>query len=294
MVHGRTSCRASRHRRGASCSRSGDQLFSFEFFPPKDDEGEARRSWNSIAARGPGRAVVRVGHLRRRRLDPDRTARVTGGSPPRPPSRRRRTCTYVPATRTQVRQVVAQHVGNGVRKSWPPATRPAARVPPAAHRGRLPLRGGAGRAPAGAATSASACRCCTGTSRAPTSSTTPGCGRQGRGRRRRRDHRHVLRARPLRGAGRARRAARRRDPDHPGPDAATNLGQIDVQAALRRRRPGWLVERRWRTATTRRCSAPPAWRRRPSRPSDLLPPALGLNFYTSYWLMVTSEIYRTL
>ncbi len=50
-------------------ARSEQPVFSFEFFPPKTDEGEAN------AARGDGAAArartgLRLGHLRRRRLDP--------------------------------------------------------------------------------------------------------------------------------------------------------------------------------------------------------------------------------
>ena len=221
---------------------AGHQSFSFEFFPPKDDEGE-EVLWNSIRrleGLSPTFVSVTYGAGGSTR---DRTARVTRRIAAETSLTPVAHLTCVAATRTAGaagrrparRQRRAEHPGPARR----PARRPGHRL--AAHRGRVPVRRRAGRAPAGAGRLQHRRRRLAAPARREPRprARRPGAGRQGRGRRRLRDHRHVLRARPLRGAGRARRPARRRHADHPGPDAADEpRPDRALQAALRRRRPG--------------------------------------------------------
>ena len=93
---------------------AGHQSFSFEFFPPKDDEGE-RVLWNSIRrleGLSPTFVSVTYGAGGSTR---DRTARVTGRIAAETTLTPVAHLTCVAATRAEVRRVVAQHVDNGVR-----------------------------------------------------------------------------------------------------------------------------------------------------------------------------------
>ena len=93
---------------------AGHQSFSFEFFPPKDDEGEAVL-WNSIRrleGLSPTFVSVTYGAGGSTR---DRTARVTRRIAAETSLTPVAHLTCVSATRSEVRQVLAQHVANGVR-----------------------------------------------------------------------------------------------------------------------------------------------------------------------------------
>ncbi len=93
---------------------AGHQSFSFEFFPPKDDEGE-QVLWNSIRrleGLSPTFVSVTYGAGGSHR---NRTARVTRRIAAETSLTPVAHLTCVSATRSDVRQVVAQHVDDGVR-----------------------------------------------------------------------------------------------------------------------------------------------------------------------------------
>jgi methylenetetrahydrofolate reductase (NADPH) len=93
---------------------AGHQSFSFEFFPPRDDEGE-EVLWNSIRrleGLSPTFVSVTYGAGGSTR---DRTARITRRIATETSLTPVAHLTCVQATRTEIRQVVAQHADNGVR-----------------------------------------------------------------------------------------------------------------------------------------------------------------------------------
>ena len=159
----------------ASMLATGERLFSFEFFPAKTDEGE-RQLWTGDPRARAAAPRLRLGDLRRRRLDPrphgrdDRAHRhrhdADAAGPPhrRRPLRRR----AAPDRRAARRRRRPQRAGAARR----PAGRPAGRLG-AAPEG-LRVRRGAGPAGQGhAATSASAWRRSPRSTRArPTSTAT--------------------------------------------------------------------------------------------------------------------------
>ena len=60
---------------------TGEPVFSFEFFPPKTEAGERETARGAPASCASTRAVVRVGDLRRRRVDAGpRRSRSSSGS----------------------------------------------------------------------------------------------------------------------------------------------------------------------------------------------------------------------
>lgn len=93
---------------------AGHQSFSFEFFPPRDDEGE-RVLWNSIGrleGLRPTFVSVTYGAGGSTR---DRTARVTRRIAAETTMTPVAHLTCVSATRADVRRVVGEHVDGGVR-----------------------------------------------------------------------------------------------------------------------------------------------------------------------------------
>ena len=95
----------------------GDKIsVSFEFFPPKTDEMEARL-WDTVHAAGAAEAEIRLGDLWRRRLDA-RAHRPapSGASSTRPTLTPAAHLTCVDATRDEVDAVIREFADMGVKR----------------------------------------------------------------------------------------------------------------------------------------------------------------------------------
>ena len=93
---------------------AGSRSFSFEFFPPKDDEGE-RTLWQAIRELEPLRPTFVSVTYGAGGSTRDRTVRLTGTSPTTRRSRRWRHLTCVGHSRDELRSVIGAYADAGVR-----------------------------------------------------------------------------------------------------------------------------------------------------------------------------------